>query len=277
MRCSFIWAKATAAFGSALTPPVADNLNPPVAGTAIGQVALADMNGDGKPDLITLGTTNNGNSSELAIAIGNGDGTFQTPTIVDFGNGSSLYFGLAVADFNGDGKLDVAVAGFDPPNDTGIFIGNGDGTVQTATSSSGVAEPSESIDLALGGITQAVNLSGGTGLPDLISGAALVYQTPLTAALISTSTALSASASSVAAGQSVSFTATVSASGSTPAGSVTFYDGTSTLGTGTLNGSGVATYSTTSLTASALIPSPRRIRATQRMRPALPRQPIQSP
>ena len=44
----------------------------------------------------------------------------------------------------------------------------------------------------------------------------------------------------------MTFTATVTAS-STPSGSVTFYDGTTALGTGTLNGSGVATYSTSSL------------------------------
>ncbi len=239
-------------FGSALTPPVADNLNPPYSGTATGQVALVDMNGDGKPDLVTLGTTNDGNYSELAIAIGNGDGTFQTPTIIDFGEGSSLGFGLAVADFNGDGKPDVAVTGFDPALDTGIFLGNGNGTVQTSTTSSGGLAPAESIGLLVDGTAQAVHLSGGTGLPDLIAGDAVLINLASSAtALTSTNTALSASASSVAAGQNETFTATVSASGSTPAGSVTFYDGTTMLGTGTLNGSGVATYSTTSLAVGA--------------------------
>jgi len=64
-----------------------------------------------------------------------------------------------------------------------------------------------------------------------------------------TTTALSASATSVVIGTSVTFTATVSpASGTpTPTGTVTFKDGATTLGTGTLNGSGVATYTASAL------------------------------
>jgi hypothetical protein len=235
-------------FGSALTPPVADNLNPPYGGTVTGQIALADMNGDGKPDLITLGTTNNGDYAELAIALGNGDGTFQTPTVIDFGDGSSLAYGLAVADFNGDGKLDVVVTGSDPGVNTGIFLGNGDGTVQTSTTASGGLAPSESIGLLVDGTAQAVHLAGGTGLPDLIAGGAvLINQASTTPTLTQTTTTLSASNTSITSGQSETFTATVSASGSTPSGSVTFSDGSTVLATETLNGSGVATYSTSSL------------------------------
>jgi subtilase family serine protease len=48
-------------------------------------------------------------------------------------------------------------------------------------------------------------------------------------------------------GQSVIFTAAVSGSGSMPTGTVTFKEGATTLGTGNLDASGVATYSTTSL------------------------------
>lgn len=62
-------------------------------------------------------------------------------------------------------------------------------------------------------------------------------------------TALSASATSIVVGTSVTLTATVTpASGTpTPTGTVTFKDGSTTLGTGTLNGSGVATYAAASL------------------------------
>jgi DNA-binding beta-propeller fold protein YncE len=63
----------------------------------------------------------------------------------------------------------------------------------------------------------------------------------------STSTALTASASSIAVGSSVTFTATVT--GTSPTGTVTFKNGPTTLGTGTLNGSGVATYSSSALAA----------------------------
>ncbi len=186
---------------------------------------IADMNGDGKPDLVTLGTTNDGGEAELAISLGNGDGTFQTPTIVDFGASSSVGFGLAVADFNGDGNLDVAVTGYDPPVDTGIFLGNGNGTVQSFTNASGGAEPGESIYLLVYGPALAANFSG-SSLPGLFAGSAVLINQPSSApTLTPTTTTLSTSTSNIAAGQSVTFTATVTASGSTPSGSVTFLTG----------------------------------------------------
>jgi hypothetical protein len=48
-------------------------------------------------------------------------------------------------------------------------------------------------------------------------------------------------------GQSVTFTATVSSTAGNPTGTVTFRDGTGTLGTGAVNGSGIATYITSTL------------------------------
>jgi hypothetical protein len=66
-----------------------------------------------------------------------------------------------------------------------------------------------------------------------------------------TTTALSSSANPSTVGQAVTFTATVTpTSGSgTPTGTVTFKDGATTLGTGTLNASGQATFTTSSLSA----------------------------
>jgi hypothetical protein len=63
-----------------------------------------------------------------------------------------------------------------------------------------------------------------------------------------TTTSLSAPFNA-AAGASVTLTATVASTAGTPAGSVSFYRGSTSLGVGTLNGSGVATLSTTSLPA----------------------------
>ncbi|MFN8381824.1 MAG: sortase [Anaerolineales bacterium] len=51
-------------------------------------------------------------------------------------------------------------------------------------------------------------------------------------------------------GQTVTFTATVTSGAGTPTGTVTFMNGATTLGTGTLNASGVATFSTNLLTVS---------------------------
>jgi acid phosphatase len=62
-----------------------------------------------------------------------------------------------------------------------------------------------------------------------------------------TTTALSSSANPAAAGQSVTLTATVSSASGKPTGTVTFTDGSNTLGAAPLNGSGVATLTTSSL------------------------------
>lgn len=64
----------------------------------------------------------------------------------------------------------------------------------------------------------------------------------------STSTAIQSSASQVSYGSSVTFTATVTPTPTgSPLGSVSFYDGATLLGTGSLNSSGIATYTTSSL------------------------------
>lgn len=72
--------------------------------------------------------------------------------------------------------------------------------------------------------------------------AALDYS--ITAAAQNTSTALSVPAT-VTAGVPVSLTATVTAGSGTPVGSVAFFDGAAAIGSGAVNGSGVATTSAT--------------------------------
>lgn len=75
--------------------------------------------------------------------------------------------------------------------------------------------------------------------------------TALLSAVVGTTTAVTSSSASANLGASVTFTATVTPASSTygaPSGTVTFLDGTTTLGTGTLS-AGVATYATTSLAA----------------------------
>ena len=64
-----------------------------------------------------------------------------------------------------------------------------------------------------------------------------------------TTTALTSDINPSTVGQSVTFTATVSAASGTPTGTVNFKEGVTTLGSGTLNGSGVATFSTSALAA----------------------------
>lgn len=68
----------------------------------------------------------------------------------------------------------------------------------------------------------------------------------------STSTVVASSLSAVIGGQAVTFTATVTTSaGGAPTGTVTFLDGTTSIGTGALNGSAIASLNTTSLSVAA--------------------------
>ena len=69
------------------------------------EVVTADMNGDGKADLVIEFTTA---APAFAVLYGNGDGTFQRPALV---SSTRIPVGLVVADTNNDGRLDVAIAG----------------------------------------------------------------------------------------------------------------------------------------------------------------------
>lgn len=68
---------------------------------------------------------------------------------------------------------------------------------------------------------------------------------------VASSTALVSGTNPSVFGQSVTFTATVTGGSGTPTGTVTFFDGPTQIGTGTLNGSGVAIFSTSSLSVAA--------------------------
>lgn len=220
----------------------------PVGADSYGTPVIADLNKDGRLDLATLAETS-GSQAELVVLPGNGDGTFATPTIVNLTGGDAIRSAyLAGADFDGDGKIDLAL--LDALDFSGIFYGKGDGTF-TSVPESGYVVPKDLLYLAAGGPAVAADLNKG-GKPDILAGNTVllnIYGSAPTA-MAATTTALAASATTVAAGASVTFTATITgASGSsgTPTGTVTFMDGTTTLGTGTLNGSAATTYTTTSL------------------------------
>jgi len=88
-------------------------------------VAIGDINGDGKLDLVTA----NKGSRNVSLLLGNGNGTFQSAT--NLSAGSDLR-SVAISDINGDSKLDLVTADWGS-NDVSVFLGNGDGTFQSAT------------------------------------------------------------------------------------------------------------------------------------------------
>jgi hypothetical protein len=85
-------------------------------------IAVGDVNGDGKPDLIVTNVFTGQSKGNVSVLLGNGDGTFQLPIKIRAGFRPTQ---SALGDFNGDGKLDMAVAN---KGRVDLFLGNGDGT-----------------------------------------------------------------------------------------------------------------------------------------------------
>ncbi len=209
-------------------------------GTGADSVAVADVNGDGKLDLVVANCGSsacNSGGGVVGVLLGNGDGTFQ-PAVAYSSGGSATNISVAIADVDGDGKPDLICA-----NDSGlagVLLGNGDGTFQTAVTYSAGAG-SQSMAAA------DVNKDGKVDLLvaiDIANNAGVLLNTSTTA----TTTALLATPNPSGFAQTVTFTATVTPLGSgVPTGTITFTDGTVSLGTSAVNGSGVATLSTASL------------------------------
>jgi archaellum component FlaF (FlaF/FlaG flagellin family) len=165
-------------------PVVVPPSGPGVAGAPVALVT-GDFNRDGNLDLAValLG------ASGVSILLGSGDGTFQAPVRygANVGGSTEQPYGLVTGDFNGDGKLDLAIAM--APYGSGtrgpfvgvtILLGNGDGTFQLATSlgltqvfaiAAADLNHDGRLDLIAGGIGQATVLLGnGDG----------TFQTPVT-------------------------------------------------------------------------------------------------
>ena len=178
-------------------------------------VAVADLNGNGKPDLILANENAScDNCGSIGVLLGNGDGIFQTAAIYGPSSSGGYLGALALADFNGDGMLDVASGAGNT-----VLLGNGDGTLQSP------------LPLGAFGYGIAVGDFNRDGRPDVAVGAFSSVNVLLNISPLSSATTLTSSANPSVSGKMVTFTALVSSAAGTPTGKIEFLNGTTVLAT----------------------------------------------
>lgn len=205
-------------------------------------IVIADVNGDGKPDVIVSNLfdgTDGGWHGSVVVFLGNGDGTFRQVGVYDSGGYDAT--SVAVADVNGDGKPDVLVGNLCvvswkcAKGVVGVFLGNGDGTFQKVITFSAAASSIAVADV------------NGDGRPDLMVAHGTVSVLWNATAPNLATTVVETSGSPSIRGQSVTFTATVKSTPGIPDGeTMTFHDGLDVIGTAT-TANGVAKFTTSTL------------------------------
>jgi hypothetical protein len=88
---------------------------------AVESFAIADLNGDGAGDIVA---SHGGSPAAIAVFLASGAGTFSSPVTLDGGNcKSTVASNIAMADFDGDGRLDLASS---CDNQLRVFLNHGD-------------------------------------------------------------------------------------------------------------------------------------------------------
>ena len=101
------------------------------AGANPDSVAIGDLNGDGKPDLVVAHDSGSVATENVVVLFNNGNGSFAAP--VTYAAGPRAV-SVALGDLDGDGKADIAVANFVVSGSVSVLLNNGDGTFAAAAS-----------------------------------------------------------------------------------------------------------------------------------------------
>lgn len=214
--------------------------------TQYGQVTL-DASGTG-----TLTTRSLGSGNYSLYAVYSGDANYQ--------GSNSAYATLSLV---AAAPTTVVLTSSAP------YVATGAGVTFTATigGGSGTSQPSGTVQFLDGTTVLGTGTLNATGVAtyttstlsagahsvtasyggDTVFGASVSSAVIENVGVFATANKLTSSATTAVTVSAVTFTSTLTSPAGTPTGSVTFMDGTATLGTGTLNASGVATLTTSAL------------------------------
>lgn len=109
----------------------AAQLTPNPNGNAGDEILVADLNGDGKQDVIVIHTQS---PATFDVFLGNGNGTFTLANTNPYTISPNPLNAGVLSDVNGDGKPDLVVVDNQTPANLSVLLGNGDGTFQPASS-----------------------------------------------------------------------------------------------------------------------------------------------
>ena len=211
----------------------------------VSDVSIADINNDGKPDIVISSEQIEGSTLStggILLITGNDDGTFNTPSQIALGN---FFFGLQLRDMNNDGNADIVATLYEPssypPQYDGMvtLLGYGNGQF---------AAPYNSFESLVSTLPMVGNFVNANA-PSVMTSTA--YAPALFIGQGGATLTLNPSAPSILFGTTEVLTATLTpylANRPAATGTVSFYDGTTLLGTATLS-SGTAVLKVPSLSA----------------------------
>lgn len=137
-------------------------------GTSPIQLVSGDFNNDGSAD---LAVAISGIAGDISVLVGNGQGNFTVSSLGQFG--SSPFQSLAVGDYNGDGKPDIAAAGYASSGPLYVFFGDGAGGFTVSPTTYGIGQYATSLlaaDLTGDGIIDLAVVTNGDGSLRVMTG-----------------------------------------------------------------------------------------------------------